>query len=115
MKARFILALVAIVVIVLAAGASAFGHDHQHSDRNGYLKSLHSRNKTWCCNGDDYDAFEDWETKGSSYRVKFRGQWFDVPDGAVIDGPNKVGEPMLWMNKGYSGLSVRCFMPGPLT
>lgn len=87
-------------------------HDHSNPDRNDYLKSLHSKGKTWCCDGNDTDAIEDWETKGNHYRVKFRGQWFDVPDDVLIDAPNKIGEPLLWMNKGYSGFSVRCFMPG---
>lgn len=110
-------ALIGALVLIAAmiAAWAAFAHDHKHPERNDYLKSLHSKNKTWCCNGDDYDSFDDWETKDGGYRVKFRGQWFDVPDGALIDGPNEVGVPMLWMNKGFSGLSVRCFMPGPLT
>lgn len=93
----------------------AFGHDHLHPANNDYLKSLHSKNKTWCCDGNDTDAIEDWDTKDTRYRVKFRGQWFDVPDDAVVDDAKKGVEALLWMNKGYSGVSVRCFKPGSMT
>ncbi len=104
-----------VILLVLVMMATARAHDHSHADRNDWLKSLHGANKTWCCDGNDTDAIEDWETKDSRYRVKFRGQWFDVPEGAIVDGPNKGGDALLWMNKGYSGLSVRCFMPGMMS
>lgn len=107
--------LVVVLVGAMLLAAKAFGHDHNHPERNDWLKSLHARNKTWCCNGNDHDPIDDWETKGNSYRVKFRGEWFDVPEGAIIDGPNKAGDALLWMSKGYSGLSVRCFLPGSMT
>lgn len=102
-------------LILLSLAFPAHAHDHNRPDLNPWLKSLHAKDATWCCDGDDTDAIEDWETSGNRYRVKFRGQWFDVPAGAVVDGPNKGGDALLWMNKGYSGLSVRCFMPGSMT
>jgi hypothetical protein len=101
--------------VLVLFSAAVFAHDHNHPENNDWLKSLHSQNKTWCCNGDDTDAIEDWEARGSRYRVKFKGQWFDVPESAIVDGPNKGGDALLWMNKGVSGMSVRCFMPGTLT
>jgi hypothetical protein len=111
------LAIIALGAISLAfmLVTRAYPHDHQHLDRNDWLKSLHANNRTWCCDGNDTDAVEDWEAKAGGYRVKFRGQWFDVPEGAVVDGPNKLGEPLLWMSKGYGGPSVRCFMPGSMS
>lgn len=105
--------LVALMLVLTAHFARA--HDHDRPELTPWLKSLHAKDKTWCCDGNDTDAIEDWETKGNRYRVKFRGQWFDVPEGALVDGPNNGGDALLWMNKGYSGVSVRCFMPGPLT
>jgi len=106
---------VGVVILLVLLVSPSVAHDHNHPERNAWLKSLHAVNKTWCCDGNDIDAIGDWETKGGGYRVKFRGQWFDVPEGAIVDGPNKLGEPLLWMSKGYSGLSVRCFMPGMLS
>jgi hypothetical protein len=107
--------LVMVIIGLVFLLKPAFGHDHNHPERNEWLKSLHSKEKTWCCDGNDTDAIEEWETKGNKYRVKFGGQWFDVPEGALVDGPNKQGEALLWMNKGWGGPSVRCFMPGALT
>lgn len=104
-----------LLLILTLVIRPAFAHDHSRPELTDWMKSLHSKNSTWCCDGNDTDAIEDWETKGDHYRVKFRGQWFDVPDGAILDGPNKAGVPLLWMNKGYLGNSVRCFMPGTLT
>jgi hypothetical protein len=107
------IAAVLIALVILAVTAKA--HDHTRPELNDWLKSLHSQNKTWCCDGSDTDAIEDWETRGNRYRVKFRGQWFDVPSDALVDGPNNGGEALLWMNKGFSGLAVRCFKPGSMT
>lgn len=108
-----IFSLIALVMLLSIGPISA--HDHARPAMNDWLKSLHSKGKAWCCDGNDTDAIEDWETKDSRYRVKFRGQWFDVPESAIVDGPNKGGDALLWMNKGFTGFSVRCFMPGTMT
>lgn len=104
-----------LIILLCLVACPVLAHDHAHPINNEWLKSLHSKNKTWCCDGNDTDQIEDWDTKGDRYRVKFRGQWFDVPEDALVDGPNKGGGALLWMNKGYSGVSVRCFMPGTLS
>ena len=87
-------------------------HDHGRPGLLEWMKGLQSKSRALCCDGNDTDQIEDWETKGDHYRVKFRGQWYDVPDEALVEGPNKGGGALLWMNKGYLGASVRCFMPG---
>lgn len=120
MRARvngwLVLMIGSLIVLVLVLGTyAARAHDHNRPALNDWLKTLHSKNKAWCCNGDDTDTIEDWDTKDNRYRVKFRGEWFDVPEDAIVEGPNKGGDALLWMNKGYSGFSVRCFMPGSMT
>lgn len=97
--------------------APVLAHDHSRPHLNEWLKSLHSKGGAWCCNGDDTDEIEDWDTKGTggNYRVKWQGQWYDVPDTALVEGSNKSGAPLLWMSKGYMAPAVRCFMPGVLT
>lgn len=110
-----VLAVASIVLLFCISLYPVFAHDHNNPERTDWLKSLHSQNKTWCCDGNDTDIIEQWETRNGRYRVRFRGEWYDVPDSAVVDGPNKGGDALLWMNKGYSGLSVRCFMPGALS
>jgi len=103
------------VILLIAYLTKAHAHDHNRPELNDWMKELHSASKTWCCRGDDHDPIDAWETKGKSYRVKFRGEWYDVPESALVDGPNLGGDALLWMNKGWSGMSVRCFMPGSLT
>lgn len=111
--ALIVVSLVLLVMALLIHGARA--HDHSRPELNDWMKDLHARGGAWCCIGDDTDLIDDWEIKGNRYRVKFRGQWFDVPEGAIVEGPNKSGAPLLWMNKGLSGLSPRCFMPGTMS
>lgn len=103
------------LIVLLYSIPIARAHDHANPANNEWLKSLTSKNKTLCCDGNDTDAIEDWDTKDNRYRVKFRGQWFDVPDDALVDDAKKGVEALLWMNKGYSGVSVRCFKPGSMT
>lgn len=112
------LTLIVVSILILLVALSIHpirAHDHARPELNDWLKSLHSKNNTWCCDGRDHDPIDDWEAKDNRYRVKFRGQWYDVPETAIVDGPNKAGDAMLWMNKGYLGVSVRCFVPGALT
>jgi len=74
-----------------------------------------------CCSDADGTALSDvdWETKGNHYRVRIEGQWFDVPDEAVITEPNRVGKTMVWpmYNRALGGtlsVEIRCFMPGSM-
>ena len=109
------LALLLAGMIYLATINFVQAHDHKNAANNEWLKSLYSRGGAWCCDGNDTDDIEDWDTKGGKYRVKWRGQWFDVPDEALVDGPNKGGGALLWMNKGWGDVKPRCFMPGTLS
>lgn len=106
---------IGVMMIVFMVMSSARAHDHNRLFLNDWLKGLHSKSKALCCDGNDTDAIEDWETKNDRYRVRFRGEWYDVPESAIVDGPNKGGDALLWMNKGFTGFSVRCFMPGSMT
>lgn len=110
------LLIVSLIVLTMAIFIHPLrAHDHTRPFLNDWLKGLQSKNNMLCCDGNDTDAIEDWETKDNRYRVKFRGAWYDVPDSAIVDGPNKGGDALLWMNKGFMGMSVRCFMPGSMT
>lgn len=106
---------VCFIALLCLVAYPVFAHDHNRPELNGWLKSLHSKGKVWCCDGNDTDTIEDWDTKGGKFRVKWQGQWYTVPDDALVEGPNKGGGPLLWMSKGYMGVSVRCFMPGTLS
>jgi hypothetical protein len=59
----------------------------------------------------------DWEAKDGHHRVRIEGQWWDVPDEAVITEPNRAGRTMVWQVYYRSidaplRIEIRCFMPG---
>jgi len=44
---------------------------------------------------------------------EFIGQWFVVPDEAVVTEPNRFGPAVVWpYNDRYGNTQIRCFMPG---
>lgn len=49
------------------------------------------------------------------YRVWLEGAWHDVPEDAVVTVPNRAGKTMVWPVRGSLGLTIICFMPGPMT
>ena len=70
-----------------------------------------------CCSDADGSAVSDvdWESSSGHYKVRLNGVWFDVPDEAVLTGPNRVGRTMVWPVTGTAGTSIRCFLPGSMT
>lgn len=89
---------------------------YANSPLKQWFDSLRS-GKGPCCSDADGSAVSDvdWESKSGHYRVRIDGEWYDVPDDAVITEPNRVGRTMVWPIHGYQGLSIRCFMPGSMT
>jgi hypothetical protein len=85
-------------------------------EMKAWFDSLRS-GKGPCCSDADGSAVSDvdWETNDGHYRVRIDGEWFDVPDEAVITEPNRVGRAMVWPLRGYQGVTIRCFMPGSMT
>lgn len=119
-RRTFVIGAMAIVVlwIALFLGSVRFAgaHDHDNPAMNQWASSLLSRGKVLCCNGKDYVRLDgsDWDMRNGHYVVYIRGVWMDVPDDAVVDGPNLAGEALVWMTGGINP-GVRCFMPGALT
>lgn len=106
----------AVFATLLVLAAPALSHDHSRPDLKPWFEGLRSRAKAACCDGTDGKRLDDvdWESKSGRYRVRIGGKWIDVPDDAVIDGPNLVGVAMVWPVEGYGGLTIRCFMPGAM-
>ena len=110
------------LVLLLSAASAQIVHARDPDGRyaNSPLKqwfdSLRS-GKGPCCSDADGSAVSDvdWESRGGHYRVRIEGEWFDVPEDAVITEPNRVGRTMVWPIKGYLGMTIRCFMPGCMT
>lgn len=121
MIARFIPLL---VIIGLLTG-SVFARDdgrYAGSPLKSWFDSLKS-SKGPCCSDADGTAVQDpdWETKDGHYRVRIEGDWYDVPDGAVLKQPNKFGPTMVWplITRGENNkiirLDIRCFIVGTMT
>jgi len=71
--------------------------------------------KGLCCSFADGFSVQDvdWDTQDGHYRVRIYGQWFVVPDDAVVTEPNRFGPAVVWPdNDRYGNTQIRCFMPG---
>jgi hypothetical protein len=121
--------LVAFVFMLVVAGRVLAPHPAAARDVDGrYANSpLHSwfeslqSGKGPCCSDADGTALSDvdWETKEGHYRVRVEGEWWNVPDEAVIKEPNRAGRTMVWpiyyraVNSPLR-VEIRCFMPGSM-
>jgi hypothetical protein len=54
--------------------------------------------KGLCCSFADGFSVQDvdWDTQDGHYRVRIYGQWFVVPDDAVVAEPNRFGPTVVW-------------------
>ena len=103
----------------------AEAHDASHPELDGWYEKLES-GKGPCCDGSDSAHVEpsDWETQNkqrSHYKVRLDSVWADVPDEAVVTGPNRDGRTLVWYYDSWTGHSgipgkvIKCFMPGTMT
>jgi hypothetical protein len=108
------LAICSVVLLVFATGC-ARAHDREHTELNSWYESLHS-GKGPCCDGSDATRVDDadWDTREGHYRVRIDGEWVDVPNDAVVDGPNRAGRTMVWPYYLDGHPKARCFMPGSM-
>ena len=111
-----------IVCVTLLLGLfSQFSHArddgrYANSPLKPWFDSLKSGKGPCCSDADGFAVADpDWESKSGHYRVRIEGEWWDVPDDAVITEPNRAGRTMVWPIKGWGGLTIRCFMPGSMT
>jgi hypothetical protein len=93
---------------------------YANSPLKSWFESLHS-GKGPCCSDADGTALSDvdWQAKDGHYLVRIEGRWWDVPDEAVIDEPNRAGRTMVWpvYYRAVSTLvrvEIRCFIPGSM-
>lgn len=108
--------LLTLVVATLHASARDLDGRYANSPLKSWFESLASK-RGLCCSDADGTALSDvdWESQHGHYRVWLDGAWHDVPEDAVITEPNRAGRTMVWPMRGSLGLSIRCFMPGPMT
>jgi hypothetical protein len=117
------LVIIAAVFVVAMLGAAVYALAHDHGRELGdWYKNLKSGNGLLCCNGDDFVGISDpdWESRDGRYRVRIEGQWWDVPDEAVIKEANHDGRTLVWpvyerALGGVLNVKIRCFLPGAMT
>lgn len=123
-----IISVIVMIALVFSVRISP-AHSPERPDLNGWFADLANGKKQPCCDGSDADVLKDsdWESKDGHYRVFIEGKWWDVPDEAVVIGPNKFGRTMVWpiIYRNYSAddrtgqwsvdrIVIRCFMPGSM-
>jgi hypothetical protein len=114
-----------VIIIVWAALMVSLGycarvraHDHARPELDKWFNELRSRMGPCCSNNDGNAVLEtDWATTkdGKHYRVLIDGEWYNVPDEAVIKEPNLDGRTMVWPYYINGKPIIRCFMPGSMT
>jgi hypothetical protein len=79
-----------------------------------WFDRLASGNGLCCSFADGFSVQDvDWDTQDGHYRVRIYGQWYVVPDAAVVTEPNRFGPAVVWsFNDRYGNTQIRCFMPG---
>lgn len=109
---------VAIVLPVFLFAAHA--HDHDRPELDHWFESLKS-GKGPCCSAADGTALSDadWDVRDGHYRVRIKGQWWDVPEEAVIREPNRAGRTIVWPFYHWTlgkplRIDIRCFIPGAM-
>lgn len=117
---------VAILFIFVAYVVCAFmsigsAHDHARPDLTGWFQGLQARSGAQCCDGSDGLSLDDpdWDMADNRYRVRLDGEWYDVPDSAVVDGRNRAEHAVVWPIREWDGTKgswkIRCFLPGTMS
>jgi len=114
---RLISLAVIIVWIAIFVPSGLYARDDGRFT-NSPLKPWFDRlasGKGLCCSFADGFSVQDvdWDTQEGHYGVRIYGQWFVVPDAAVVTEPNRFGPAVVWpYNDRYGNTQIRCFMPG---
>ena len=114
MLARIVLA----ITIVLASAATQARDNGQYSqvspDIKRWVEGLTDTQGRGCCaTADGFRPDEvEWDIAENSYRVMIAGEWFTVPDGAVIKETNRIGYALVWYYVSNGSVFIRCFLPG---
>ena len=82
---------------------------------HAWFNSLSSKLALVCCSEADGRPAETWDYDGDHYVVTVFGKTMAVPNDAVVQVPNRMGEAMVWTVPwgSHEPDSVVCFLPGP--
>jgi hypothetical protein len=104
-----------MIRILLASGILLFVHLPDRPDLNNWVRGLYDNSGIPCCEGNEAHALDepDWRVSSEGhYQVFIDNEWADVPDRAVVQGPNKYGRVLVWYSH-WAGhpVLIRCFLP----
>jgi hypothetical protein len=113
----FGIVFVLIVLVAIAFGMTtpARAHIPERPDLDNWAMSLKNGGGVPCCdNGEAVPLQEpDWKVNADGhYTVFIDGEWVEVPDSAIVDGPNHYGQVLVWYthSPGFP-VYVRCMLP----
>jgi hypothetical protein len=114
---RLISFAVIIIWIVIFVPSCSYARDDgrfANSPLKEWFDRLASRNGLCCAFADGVSVQDvDWDSQEGHYRVRIYGQWYVVPDAAIVTEPNRFGPAVVWsFNDRYGNRQIRCFMPG---
>ncbi len=131
--------------ITIALGI-IFVHMHDRPDLDQWLRTLYSKLRGPCCDSTEAETTADPDWRNASefrkgecmpsqnvnheqavYCVRLQNPdndkdwtWWEVPEGAIVELPNRAGPALIWMvwnNRGSPEVQpyIRCFLPGTMS
>ena len=77
-----------------------------------WFNSVYNRKGIKCCEAADGYPVEYQMRSDNHYWVLFKGDWYEVPDEAVVrQYGNPTGSGVVWFAEVFGGRAVRCFVP----
>jgi hypothetical protein len=115
--------LMLILLLGLTNASASMARDYgQYSDidpaTKNWVQGLKDKKGTSCCEtADGHPAEYEWDVGARGYKVLIEGQWYPVPQDAVIEQPNRLGYATVWYwweweLDGRKIHHIRCFLPG---
>jgi hypothetical protein len=88
-----------LAALLLVGCSIANAHDPKRPDLDDWYRGLQSSGAGHCCDKSEAKQLDgsDWDMKDGHYRVRFKGDWLDVPDNALVKQPNLVGPALVWI------------------
>lgn len=109
-------------LLAVAPASISMARDYgQYSDidpaTKNWVRGLKDKKGESCCeSADGHPAEYEWDVGSRGYRVRIEGQWYPVPQEALIEEPNRLGYATVWYWWEWDGgrkiHHIRCFLPG---
>lgn len=117
---RLFLIALSLLIITPSLGRDNGQYGNVDPETHNWFMSLKNKTGTPCCADADGTPDPSWMGKKGDdgkwhYQVSVEGKWVDVPDDAVVDGPNRAGRTIVWTYTLYGVTYIRCFMPGSMS